>query len=268
MRCLALCSLIPGSLIPGSLILVAAAMAQAAEPAVGQLARVFDGDTISVLIDGEDFRLRLHAIDTPDQEQALYFAASDELRKRLTGRPLRVERVATTYGRQAAVILVDDEDINGEMIRAGYAYVHRKYLGMSDYDRRYCALEHEARVAGRGLWALEPSDRIAPWQLRQYYSGKRFAFTDFSSETVEDCQAAAGKEDDRAGTIAADPVPGLTPPDSRCSIKGDITLSGKRRYYVRGMRGYPGAFINEEKGERWFCSEGEAEQAGWERGRD
>ena len=260
MRCLALCTLV--------LAAAGIAIANAADPAAGRLARVFDGDTISVLVDGEDFRLRLHAIDTPDQEQELYFAAGDELRKRLTGRPLRVEHVATTYGRMAAVILVDDADINGEMIRAGYAYAHRKYLGMSDYDRRYCTLEHEARIAGRGLWALEPQDRIAPWQLRQYYSGKRFAFTDFSGETIEDCQAAAGKEDDRDGTITADPVPGLTPPDPKCSIKGDITFSGKRRYYVRGMRGYPGAFINEDKGERWFCSEGEAGQAGWERGRD
>jgi len=247
------------------LVLVTGAGANTEEPAEGQLAQAFDGDTISVRLDGKDLRLRLHAIDTPDMEQDLYFAAGDALRELLGARRLRVVRVATTYGRLAAVIVVDDTDINGEMIRAGYAYAHRKYLGLSDYDSRYCALEHEARVAGRGIWALAPQDRIAPWQMRQYYRGERTAFTDFSNETITDCEATAGKPDTRTGTIVADPIPGLTPPDPDCRIKADITFSGKRRYYVPGMRAYAGIFINEKDGERWFCSEAEAATAGWER---
>ena len=235
------------------------------------LALEIDGDTIAVHVDGEDLRLRLHAIDAPDQEQDLYFEAGAALRELLNDQPLRVELVAKTHRQQPAVILVDGTDINGEMIRAGYAYAHRKYLGLSAFDSRYCALEHEARAAGRGLWALKPQDRIAPWQLRQFYSGHRSAFTDFSDETVADCEAAAGRSDSqgdtRPGTIVADPIPGLTPPDPACRIKADITFSGKRRYHVPGMRTYAGIIINEEKGERWFCSESEAENAGWVRGR-
>jgi len=243
------------------------AAASASMGADGQLAQVFDGDTIEVRLNEGNLRLRLHAIDTPDLEQDLYFDAADALRKLVGDRRLRVERVATTHGRLAAVIVVDGTDINGELIRAGFAYAHRKYLGLSEFDSRYCALEHEARVAGRGIWALPPKDRIAPWQLRQYYRGERTAFTDFSNETIVNCKAAAGKPDTRPGMIAADPIPGLTPPNPDCLIKADISVSGKRLYYVPGMRVYSGTFINEDDGERWFCSENDAENAGWERGR-
>lgn len=33
------------------------------------------------------------------------------------------------------------------------------------------------------------------------------------------------------------------------------------------MHTWADIFINEEKGERWFCSETEAKEEGWERGR-
>lgn len=249
------------------LVLFASATTRAAVTAEGQLSRAFDGDTIDVRLDEGVLRLRLHAIDAPDEEQDLYQGAGEALRNLVGSRHLHVVRVAKTHGRLAGVIVVGETDINGEMIRAGFAYAHRKYLGMSEFDNRYCALEHEARVAGRGIWALPPEDRIAPWQLRQYYRGERTAFTDFANETVAGCEAVAGKPDTQLGTIVADPVPGLAPPSPGCRVKADIAVSGKRIYYVPGMRAYAGTFINEGEGERWFCSEAEAEKAGWERGR-
>ena len=47
-----------------------------------------------------------------------------------------------------------------------------------------------------------------------------------------------------------------------CPIKGNI--SGDRRiYHMPWQRDYARSAINEAKGERWFCDEGEAERAGW-----
>jgi len=60
---------------------------------------------------------------------------------------------------------------------------------------------------------------------------------------------------------------GLLPPliqNTDCLIKGNIKSSGDHVYYVPGRRGYGGARIDETKGERWFCSESEAEAAGWQ----
>ncbi len=52
-----------------------------------------------------------------------------------------------------------------------------------------------------------------------------------------------------------------------CNIKGNISISsGKYLYHVPGMRDYDITNISPEHGERWFCSEVEAIQNGWQRG--
>ncbi|WP_204139850.1 cold shock domain-containing protein [Halomicronema sp. CCY15110] len=67
----------------------------------------------------------------------------------------------------------------------------------------------------------------------------------------------------------ADPVP--TVPDSaavtpNCNIKGNISWnSGNRYYHLPGMEDYAITEIDADRGERWFCSEAEAEAAGWSR---
>ena len=50
-----------------------------------------------------------------------------------------------------------------------------------------------------------------------------------------------------------------------CFIKGNINSKGKRLYHAPGMSSYGATRISEAKGERWFCSEEEARQAGWRR---
>lgn len=52
----------------------------------------------------------------------------------------------------------------------------------------------------------------------------------------------------------------------RCDIKGNISFStGERIYHVPGGEWYDETRINRSQGERWFCSEQEARQAGWRR---
>jgi hypothetical protein len=58
---------------------------------------------------------------------------------------------------------------------------------------------------------------------------------------------------------------GEPPPDPSCPIKGNIGKGGKRLYHVPGDHNYSRAKIDPNKGERWFCSEAEAEAAGWRR---
>jgi hypothetical protein len=51
-----------------------------------------------------------------------------------------------------------------------------------------------------------------------------------------------------------------------CRIKGNISGSG-HIYHVPGSASYNATRIDTSKGERWFCSEEEAEAAGWVRPR-
>jgi hypothetical protein len=50
-----------------------------------------------------------------------------------------------------------------------------------------------------------------------------------------------------------------------CNIKGNISYTtGERIYHVPGQTYYSATRIN-RNGERWFCSEAEAQAAGWRR---
>lgn len=50
---------------------------------------------------------------------------------------------------------------------------------------------------------------------------------------------------------------------SPCRIKGEINLLGERKYHVPGDPRYDQVMITTRSGERWFCSEDDAQAAGW-----
>ncbi len=54
------------------------------------------------------------------------------------------------------------------------------------------------------------------------------------------------------------------PPSPDCAIKGNIS-SGGRIYHVPGGAAYEKTQIDVAAGERWFCSEADAQAAGWRR---
>lgn len=53
-----------------------------------------------------------------------------------------------------------------------------------------------------------------------------------------------------------------------CNIKGNVSIdTSERIYHVPGQRYYSDTIIRAEFGERYFCSEQEAWEAGWRRSR-
>ncbi|WP_025564646.1 hypothetical protein [Psychromonas sp. SP041] len=49
-----------------------------------------------------------------------------------------------------------------------------------------------------------------------------------------------------------------------CNIKGNISYNtGEKIYHVKGQKYYKRTKINENKGEKYFCSEEEAKKQGW-----
>jgi hypothetical protein len=77
-------------------------------------------------------------------------------------------------------------------------------------------------------------------------------------------QAYLYKEMDRDATIAAiEAVLENYMEEETCVIKGNISAIGERIYHLPGQRYYDETGINTSKGERWFCSEQEAVNAGW-----
>jgi hypothetical protein len=53
-----------------------------------------------------------------------------------------------------------------------------------------------------------------------------------------------------------------------CNIKGNISIeTGERIYHMLGQKYYAATRISPQYGERWFCSEAEAQAAGWRKAR-
>jgi endonuclease YncB( thermonuclease family) len=54
-----------------------------------------------------------------------------------------------------------------------------------------------------------------------------------------------------------------TPAAERCRIKGTVAAGGRRVYLVPDSPAYGAPTIDQGRGERWFCTEVEAMNAGW-----
>ena len=56
----------------------------------------------------------------------------------------------------------------------------------------------------------------------------------------------------------------LLVPAPGCVIKGNVSgKNGARIYHVPGQQYYARTHISALRGERWFCSEAEAQKSGW-----
>ena len=129
----------------------------------GRVTRVFDGDTVELLSEGETIRVRLAGIDTPERGQPWATKSKQALAEWVFGKQVRVNEVATDrYGRTVGELYADNVCVGCELVRDGHAWVYRRFTD----DRVLFELEAEARAAGRGLWSLPESQRVPPWEWR------------------------------------------------------------------------------------------------------
>ena len=162
----------------------AAALVSMAMPAmgsdsfVGEVVGVADGDTVTVLMDNKiQHKIRLAEIDTPEKAQPYGQTAKRALSDYVYRQRVKVE-VETTdrYGRIVGwlIRLKDNLNVNQQMVRDGHAWVYTKY----SRSRVLRAYEKDAEKNQRGLWALQPDQRIPPWDWRKMKrsgGGKRAA---------------------------------------------------------------------------------------------
>ena len=190
--------------------------------------RVVDGDTIDVLIGGEQLRLRYIGVDTPETVDprrpvgCFGKEASAHNRELVEGKTVELEKdVSETdrFGRLLRYVWLDGRMVNAQLVEEGYATAST-YPPDVRHAELLAALQTEARTEGRGLW----------------------------------------------GACATPGAPSPTAAEAcdRPRIKGNISSSsGEKIYHVPGGYYYDDTVIDEAKGERWFCTEADAVAAGW-----
>jgi len=211
------------------IVLAAAALlitAQASAETLQGPARIVDGDTLDIA--GEN--IRLHGIDAPETAQRCSrgdrpYRCGDEATDHLA-KLIAGRDVTCEYDQR------DGYDRPIAICSAGGAELNAAMveagwaLAFRKYSTDYVDQEAAAKSAKAGMWS---GDFIPPWDFR---SGR--------------WQAA-----DQAA------------PDPACPINGNISRNGSRIYHAPWSKSYNRTKIDTSKGERWFCTEGEARAAGW-----
>ena len=213
----------------------------AAQSAIYGLGHAKDGDSLMV----GDTEVRLFGVDAPEWDQRCQkdgtdwscgAAAADKLAQLVTGKTVVCSsKGKDEYGRTLGKCMVGTTDINRTMVALGYALAYRHY------SSEYVSAEEGAKVNRRGLWAGTfqlPSDfrhsGDVPTPVRQP-SKKRTT----PKAVSNDWQARAS---------------------GNCNIKGNRNRKGQWIYHLPGM-----PYYDQTRPEEIFCTEAEAQAAGYRR---
>ncbi len=202
-----------------------------------RVSRVIDGDTIE--LEGGR-KVRYIGIDTPEvvdprkPVECFGKEAKEENRRLVDGRTVKLEKDVSEidrYGRLLRYIYIGDVMINEALVRNGFAHASSYPPDVKNQERLFAA-EREARENNRGLWGGCTSSTIQQ----------------FNNVTISPTVVGGSSSD--------------------CSIKGNISSKGEKIYHLPGCGSYNKTAIDESKGERWFCIEGEALSAGWRKAKN
>jgi len=194
--------------------------------------RVIDGDTIEL---EKEITVRFIGVNAPERGECYFGESKDILEALIGGTSVVLERDLTgkdRFGRLLRYVKLPREDpegdsvfVNNELVRMGAAFT----LNISPdtkYRDLFAASQQEAKKAKTGLWGA----------------------CDYGSEN-EDLREADS-----------------LPPSPKCTIKGNISEKGYgKNYFLEGCPNYLSMKIDPRKGEAWFCSEREAQKAGFTR---
>lgn len=149
-----------------------------AETIEGRVVGVSDGDTITVLRDKEQVKIRLSGIDAPEKAQAFGNIAKQRMADMVFSKDVRVDsRKKDKYGRTIGRVWValaeckasdcpKTLDAGMALLTMGLAWHYKKYAKEQPEEEReqYSFAEFEARSRKVGLWS-DPKP-VPPWEWR------------------------------------------------------------------------------------------------------
>ena len=139
------------------------AVAPALADVRGRVVSVHDGDTLTVLVERRELKVRLTDIDAPELKQPFGTRSRQSLAELCFGKDASLDvRGRDRYKRTLAIVTCAGTDANAEQVRRGYAWTYTRFARA---DSPLIAIEYEARGAHRGLWA--DATAVAPWDWRR-----------------------------------------------------------------------------------------------------
>ena len=213
-----------------------------------QVLRVTDGDTIHINYNGKNEKVRLIGLDTPETKdprkpiQCFGREATAKMTELAENKNIRLEFDKTQgerdkYGRLLAFVYSENsKNLAYEMIRQGYGNEYTYNSNPYKYQNEFKEAARKAREENKGLWAENTC----------------------AGNTAK---PAGTPTTQPQATPAPTPTPASQPQQSQsaCVIKGNEGRNGKI-YHMPGQKYY-----NKTNPEVMFCSEVEAQNAGFRR---
>ena len=132
------------------------------KPFTGKVVSIADGDTITVLLDKVQHRIRLQHIDAPESGQDFGTKAKKVLGDKVFGQEVKIVWIGRDkYKRILGEVHLDDRNINLEMVKEGFAWHYVQYSKSQEYAKA----EKEAKEKKLGLWAM--GSPTPPWDFRR-----------------------------------------------------------------------------------------------------
>ena len=128
----------------------------------GVVIAVADGDTLTVLSERKQVKVRLVDIDAPESKKAFGNRSKKSLSELCFGNTAKLEGNAKDrYGRTLARVYCDGVDANAEQVKRGMAWVFVRYAPKGSL---LYGVQAEAKDAKVGLWV--DTEPMPPWEWR------------------------------------------------------------------------------------------------------
>jgi len=128
----------------------------------GLVVSVHDGDTLTVLVEKQQIKVRLAEIDAPELRQPFGNRSKQSLADLCFQQSAKVEQIAKDrYGRSVGKVECRTVDAGAHQVALGMAWVYDRYNKPNSPLYR---LQDAATAAKRGLWADDKP--VPPWEWR------------------------------------------------------------------------------------------------------
>ena len=192
--------------------------------------RVIDGDTIIV----DNKKVRLFGIDAPEKAQLCKDSRGNNYKCGILASKKLNDLIFSSSTKTVNCKNIDKDQYGrlisncwvDEIFINSWMVRNGWALAYKKYSKEFIKEEDEAKIEKSGLWN---GQFVEPWNWRK---GIRIV-----KEEVET--------------------------SNECLIKGNISSSGEKIYHIPGGQYYSRTKISKNKGEKWFCSEKDANKLGW-----
>lgn len=223
-------------------------------PAV--IVKNIDGDTVEVKINSRVEKIRMLCVDTPETHhprlgvQPFGPEASEYTKKILSvGTQVEIEPGIgdgrDKYGRLLAYIYVNGKMFNEMLLEKGLARVAYIYAPNTKYVDQFYAIQKEAQKKGIGIWSIEN------------YAQEDGYHASSATENMNNKDTATPVDHRNGGSFQNNPYD-----DQETNVNCKGKIKGNANSHVYHVPG--GAYYESTKDNIvWFCSEKEAENAGY-----